>query len=382
MEFDDPWVFLSLKKPAGLCELPCGVSGFRKGLVMVRSRRKNGFTLIELLVVIAIIAVLIALLLPAVQQTREAARRSQCQNNLKQIGLALHNYLDANRVFPQGACQARNPGEDGIIGQTMPRDQEPGWGWGAFILPYLDQGNLYNQLNLGSTSFYSLLQNNLPLAQIPLSVFRCPTSVAPEINTQQSLTTSAFPVNGSANIYGATSNYGAAFGHGRTTGPFRVAAPSPNPAIWPVSPDPYTVTQDGGFGFDTKFSTAQITDGTSTTIAVGERAYLLNKIQYNAGNWIGCYKANRDDCSRNLFVDLRAGLNGTLNGAAGEEETFSSEHIGGAYALFFDGSVHFISQNIEFNATTTLAAPNVNGPVDSVIERLFARADGQAIGDF
>ena len=349
---------------------------------MSSRKRKPGFTLIELLVVIAIIAVLIALLLPAVQQAREAARRSQCKNNLKQIGLALHNYLDVYQQFPQGVCQARNPGEDGIIGQTMPRDQEPAWGWGSFILPHLDQAPLFNQLNLGYVSFYSLLQNNLPLAQTVLPVFRCPTSVAPDINAQQSLTTSAFLVNGSANVYGATSNYGAAFGHGRTSGPFRVAAPSPNAALYPVSTDPYTVVQDGGFGFDTNFNTSQITDGTSNTVAVGERAYLLNKVQYNAGNWIGCYKGNRDDCSRSLFVDLRAGVNGTLGGAAGEEETLSSEHVGGAHVLFFDGTVHFLSQNIDFNATTTVASPNVNGPVDSVVERLFARSDGQTIGSY
>src|SRR5580704_13836676 len=106
------------------------------------SRAKRGFTLIELLVVIAIIAVLIALLLPAVQQAREAARRTQCKNNLKQIGLALFNYHDACKTFPPGYVD-----QNGNPNLTPDNDLGPGWGWASFLLPYVDQGNTYNQIN-------------------------------------------------------------------------------------------------------------------------------------------------------------------------------------------------------------------------------------------
>src|SRR5580700_8234181 len=100
--------------------------------------RKVGFTLIELLVVIAIIGVLIALLAPAVQRVRESASRSQCTNNLKQIGLALHGYHDSNKVLPPGyIASAAYPGTS------------PGWGWAALILPHLEQAPLYRQINLG-----------------------------------------------------------------------------------------------------------------------------------------------------------------------------------------------------------------------------------------
>ena len=143
-------------------------------LSKVRPSRGRGFTLIELLVVIAIIAILIALLLPAVQQAREAARRTQCKNNLKQIGLALYNYESTHRIFPPSCIT--NPYATGAIdGISFPDDQmvgPSGFGWGALILPQLEQLPLYNQFNF-STACWSI--SNKVAAATPVSVFLCPS---------------------------------------------------------------------------------------------------------------------------------------------------------------------------------------------------------------
>ena len=134
----------------------------------MRLRRvRQAFTLIELLVVIAIIAILIGLLLPAVQKVREAAARIKCINNLKQIGLALHSYHDANNYLPSGYVDGNTDPNS-----TPDNDVGPGWGWASFILPYIEQGNLYNQINFNQGVGVG---SNTAVSQTPLSMFQCPS---------------------------------------------------------------------------------------------------------------------------------------------------------------------------------------------------------------
>ena len=135
----------------------------------LNERRVRGFTLIELLVVIAIIAILIALLLPAVQQAREAARRTQCKNNMKQLGLALHNYHDVyGSMAPGIVVDITNPGAAPTVGSN-----DPAWGWQALILPFIDQAPLFNTLNPGTVKLKTALVSNRQELQAPRAAFRC-----------------------------------------------------------------------------------------------------------------------------------------------------------------------------------------------------------------
>jgi len=195
---------------------------------------RNAFTLIELLVVIAIIGVLVGLLLPAVQKARAAAARTECQNNLMQIGLALHGYHDAKGGFPPG-YSAGGPYIDGAT------DTSPGWGWAAFILPYLEQDNVYRPLN-----FNQPVQNS-PTIQTMLQVFLCPSDLTPQ---------GAFPVPdgfGNTVCLAAPTSYAACCGSDAadTTAP----------------------TGNGVFYRNSRIRIADIRDGTSGTILVGERAW-------------------------------------------------------------------------------------------------------------
>jgi len=206
---------------------------------MARSGQRSGFTLIELLVVIAIIAILIALLLPAVQQAREAGRRSQCKNNLKQMGLALHNYHDIYNCFPMGnvnipAVITTNP-------PCTPVNANQVFGWGTALLPQLDQAPLYEMLNpaqyrcSGMPAATTLIPatTGAALLQTPLSVFVCPSDTGPAIHA----------------MYG---NY---------------------------SKSNYVISEQIGNNFTVSRNMRDLTDGSSNTLLMAERAY-----RFSAGN--------------------------------------------------------------------------------------------------
>jgi prepilin-type N-terminal cleavage/methylation domain-containing protein len=193
-----------------------------------RTPRPRGFTLIELLVVIAIIAILIALLLPAVQQAREAARRTQCKNNLKQLGLAIHNYVDANRYLPPGACinlQITSTGNNGS------------WGVHGRILPYLEQASLYNNVDLAIAWDFQLAIDGL---KVP--VYSCPSD--PNSDKIRD------PGTGRPKLFPTT--YG--FNYGR----------------WFVFNPANGLTGDGAVAPNSKYSFSHFIDGTSSTLLAGE----------------------------------------------------------------------------------------------------------------
>ncbi len=214
----------------------------------MRQRSRPGFTLIELLVVIAIIAVLIALLLPAVQSAREAARRMQCTNNLKQIGLAMHNYHTALNSFPLG--NSANPQSLGQIAIWN------SWSAQALMLGYLDQMAIYNTINF-SWGPYPVSPNsswNLTGANLTLAVFLCPSD--PNAGAGQNADTSAGG--------GCVNDYAACFGTDATGGDY----------AWGSSPVPYNYQNPMGspgiFAYGISYGVQACTDGTSNTVAYAE----------------------------------------------------------------------------------------------------------------
>ncbi len=335
---------------------PCQTLANWRDASLSRRIPRCGFTLIELLVVIAIIAILIALLLPAVQQARESARRLQCKNNLKQIGIALHNYHSSYRSFPRGGyggtLTSANASDPTLKASALSLS------WGAAILPGLEQSNLYDQIN---QSEWYVHTDNVPVGQTVLTTYICPSmpsGVMLKPNGDQPSSSDLFARTDYGGNYGerglrcypatnCQNNYGSGTGSVSYRGMF------------PLLSAPSVGIKD-------------VTDGTTNTIFVGEAPEGIHSI------WIG---------HKNVF-DQSAPLNGryasagdtswqacvTFGGTANPPgklgcdfgQEFHSYHSGGSQFLLVDGSARFINESID---VITLAA-------------LLSRQGGEVVDDF
>ncbi len=330
---------------------------------MLQHKRRLAFTLIELLVVIAIIAVLIALLLPAVQQAREAARRSQCKNNLKQYGLGLHNYHDTNGMLPPAGANWGSPQ----------------LGWQPKILPFMDQIQIFKKLDMNlATAWDTVMPDGRRARQINAPYTRCPSDPSNKIaagefngwaqssyggNLGSQRTPSA---NGGCNQYMTPGvNYESTQGsadHGNTTSPSTLSGPF------------------GRLGPTIKF--AQISDGLASTFLVGE---ILSDCHDHDGGWWqynGMGNAHASTAAPLNLMCTCPSLNTATPASAprcfpGGTDCrtvsnwnyswgFRSAHKGGAHFLMADGTVRMINENLDYQT----------------YQRLGGRADGKTISNF
>jgi prepilin-type N-terminal cleavage/methylation domain-containing protein/prepilin-type processing-associated H-X9-DG protein len=290
---------------------------------------RRGLTIVEVLVVLSIVVVSLSLALPAIQHSIQDARRAQCANNLKQIALAMHNYHDAFNTFPPGWVS-----RDGTPGLG------PRLGWQTFILPFVDQAPMYNQINFSLTSAMEADGKPVQLFQTAIPVYRCPVDPAPNPN----------PLRGD---YG-TSNYSGNYGH---IPPPRLRALGMSD-FWPAAVEA-PMKSRGIFARNSSIGIRNITDGTSNTILVGERGFTSG-----AGIWPGVTDNGHEDDA------LTDGSHRSRPNASWF--SFSSRHDGGVNFALCDGAVRFVSDKIDSKP----------GPVLGTLQMIACRDDNNVIGGF
>ena len=297
---------------------------------MTYKSQQKGFTLIELLVVIAIIGVLIGLLLPAVQKVRGAAARLQCANNLKQIGLAMMNYESTYRTFPSGYLDNMTTNPPNSAATSNP-DPIIGWGWGTLILPYLEQESLYKSININSIAMNNTYAGTIAFRKTVIKSFLC-TSDDSGLNT--------FTISGTGgNFELAKSSYAGVNGQAELA-------------------DFDTAFGLGMFLRGRGVSIAEVTDGLSNTLFVGERSSKSAKQAVGTlpgvCTWVGALPGGDLDGETPALYIL--GWTGDPSSPAKPNmpepdgsfhpESFTSRHSGGVNFLLGDGSVRFITDSI------------------------------------
>jgi prepilin-type processing-associated H-X9-DG protein/prepilin-type N-terminal cleavage/methylation domain-containing protein len=301
-------------------------------------RRVRAFTLIEILVVISVIAVLIALLLPAVQAAREAARRTQCVNNLKQIGLAMHNYHSSQDTFPPAYITT-------IVNNAASPETGPGWGWGVMLLSDLEQEPLYNAVNF---SLQITDPGSITARTASLSVFLCPSDVGIGTVSVRDGTGKVLLADLSAGQYVASAGQ--------------------------LEPGEYPDTNNGVFYRNSRNGVRDITDGSSTTLMVGERSRNVAD-----ATWVGAVPTVQlctnprwavQECgpaSTMVLSHTGSGGTGTIyvpNSKSSMVDDYWSFHRGGCNFLFCDGSVRFVKESVN----------------PSIFSYLSTRAGGEVVG--